>query len=58
MKKKMSTNIIIHWLEGWVSQTQVENNNNTILDVFSIRRPNQTPQEQIKSFKFANVMYY
>ena len=26
MKKKMSTNIITHWLEGWVSQTHhVEN---------------------------------
>ena len=36
MKKKMSTNAITWWLEGWVSQTlRVENNDNTILDVFS-----------------------
>ena len=33
-KKKMSTNVMIHWLGGWVSQThEVENNNNTILDI-------------------------
>ena len=59
MKKKMSANAITCWLEGWVSQThQVKNNDNTILDVLSIRRPNQTPQEELKSFKFANFMYY
>ena len=25
MKKKMSTNILTHWLEGWIILTQVEN---------------------------------
>ena len=35
MKKKMSPNILTRRLEGWVSQAhQVENNDNTILDVF------------------------
>ena len=34
MKKKISTNIT-RWLERWFSQThKVENNDNTILDVF------------------------
>ena len=52
MKKKMSANAIACWLEGWVSQThQVKNNDNTILDVL-------TPQGELKSFKFANFMYY
>ena len=37
MKKKMLTNVINHWLEEWVSQThQIENNNNTIFDVFLV----------------------
>ena len=32
MTKKMSTNAINRWLEGWVSQTHpVEKNDNTIL---------------------------
>ena len=58
MKKKTSTNIITHWLEEWVSQTnQVENIDNTIFDVFfSIRRPNWAPEEELKSFKFANAI--
>ena len=43
MKKKMWTNIITCWLERWFSQRQVENNSNTILNVFSMRRPNGTP---------------
>ena len=30
----MPANVITRWLEGWVSQTQVEINDNTILDVF------------------------
>ena len=34
MKKKMSTNAMTHWLEGWISQThQLENNDNAILDI-------------------------
>ena len=37
MKKKRSTNVITWWLEGWVGQIrQVENNDNTILDVFLV----------------------
>ena len=36
MKKKTSTNIITHWLEGWVNQTQVENNDNVIFDGFLV----------------------
>ena len=33
-KRKMSTNVMIHWQGGWVSQThEVENNDNTILDI-------------------------
>ena len=60
MKKKISTNAITRWLGGWVSQTElVENNVNKTLDVFfSIRRPKQTTQEELKSFKFASFMYY
>ena len=46
MKKKMWTNVITRWLERWFSQRQVENNDNTILNVFSIRRLNRTPQEE------------
>ena len=58
MKKKMWTNVITHWLKIWFSQMQVENNDNTILNVFSVRRPNRTPREEQKRFIFANVMYY
>ena len=37
MKKKMLTNVITRWLEEWVIQThQVENNDNTIFDVFLV----------------------
>ena len=37
MKKKMSSNVITHWLEEWVIQThQVENNDNTIFDVILV----------------------
>ena len=57
-KKKMPANVITRWLEGWVSQThEVEINDNTILDVFfSVRGPNRTPWEELKSFKFANYV--
>ena len=53
MKKKVWTNVITRWLERWFIQTQVENNGNTNLNVFSVRRPNRTPQEEQKRFKFA-----
>ena len=34
MKKKVSTNAMTCWLEGWISQThQLENNDNAILDI-------------------------
>ena len=37
MKKKMSTNVITHWLEQWISQRhQMEINDNKILDVFLV----------------------
>ena len=37
MKKKMSSNVITHWLEEWIIQThQVENNDNTIFDVILV----------------------
>ena len=61
MKKKTSTNAITSWLEALLagrmgSQThQVENNDDTILNVFL---PNRTPQEELKNFKFANSMYH
>ena len=51
MKKKMPTNARNHWLEGWVSQAHQRY-------VLSIRRTYLTPQEEIKSFKFTNFMYY
>ena len=55
----MSTNTITRWLKRWASQThQVEINDNTILDVFSIRRPNRTPQEELKNFELANFIYF
>ena len=46
MKKKMSSNAITRWLEGWVSQAHQRY-------VLSIRRTYLTPQKEIKSFKFA-----
>ena len=55
MKKKMWTNVITRWFS---QMHQVENNDNTILNVFSIKRPNRTPQEEQKCFKFGNFMYY
>ena len=62
MKKKISANVITYWLEGCVSQThQMGNNGNTIYNFgcfFSNERSNQTPQEELRSFKFVNVMYY
>ena len=46
MKKKMSTNVITHWLERYVSQTyQVENNYNTIL------YKSEVSEDQIKQLK-------
>ena len=36
----------------------MENNDNTILDVFQYQTKSRTPQEELKSFKFANVMYF
>ena len=37
----------------------MENNDNTILDVFQYQKTkSRTPQEELKSFKFANVMYF
>ena len=54
MKQRMSTNVITHWLEGWISQThQMEINDGIQLWVCNF---GQTPLEELKSFKFANVM--
>ena len=59
MKKKMSTNVLTRWLKGWVSQThQVENNDNTILDVFSVSENLKSNSlVELESFKFADVIY-
>ena len=48
MKRKMWTNVITRWFS---QMHQVENNDNTILNVFGIKRPNRTPQEEQKCFK-------
>ena len=50
----MSTKVIIRWhpVDGLV-RYRVK-----FWVFFSIRRPNRTPQKELKSFKFANVMYY
>ena len=58
IRKRRRQPTLTRWLKGWVSQThQLKNNDNTILDVFfSIRGPNQTSQEELKSFKFAIVI--
>ena len=53
MKKKCQTSFITHWLKD-TSGGRYYN----FGYFFSFRRPNQTPQEGLKSFKFANVMYY
>ena len=39
MKKNMSTNAIIGWLEGWVSKTHcVQNNDNAVSNVFQYQK--------------------
>ena len=60
MKKKMSTNVLTLWLEERVSQThQVDNNDNTILDVFLLSENLESNNSgELESFKYADVMYY
>ena len=54
----MSSNVIIHWLERWVSQTHhMENNNNTILDVFNYQKTKSNTSGGVKNFKFASVVF-
>ena len=51
MKKKMSTNTLIRWLEGWVSQThRMENHDNAILDVFWCQKTKSNISGGIKKF--------
>ena len=59
MKKKMSTNVLTRWLKRWVGLThQVENNDNTILDVFSVSENLKSNSlVEIGCFKFADVIY-
>ena len=58
LHQKMSSNVITHWLERWVSQThQMENNNNTILDVFNYQKTKSNTSGGVKNFKFASVIF-
>ena len=55
MKKKMSTNVLTRWLKRWVG---LENNDNTILDVFSVSENLKSNSlVEIGCFKFADVIY-